>query len=305
MREITFEEFVNNLTEGIKKNLPEDLKEAKIDVVTTIKNNDTKVTGLCIRVREENLTPTIYVAEYYKDYVNNKMDLEEIIKEVIDLRIKFRKEKKMDMNWIEDFDQVKGKIIPTFAGLEENNKAIMEMCPYVKILDMIMIFRIVVDIDGNDKGMGSIVVKDDMQNKWRVTTQTLFETALKNAKGSFKIRSMFETVSNMVGSENVDKEVFKEDLMYVITNKSMMYGAAAIIDEEFMWDVYDKIGGDFYIIPSSVHELIALPFSKVDEDTDFINDMIKTVNKTQLEEKDVLSDHAYKFTKENGLEMCE
>ena len=113
---------------------------------------------------------------------------------------------------------------------------------------------------------------------------------------------MGEIFKEMMRASDHEAEMFNDNPMYVLTNKEMTFGAAAIIDEEFMWDVYDKIGGDFIIIPSSIHELIAVPMTEMENNKDYVNNMIKDVNRTQVEQKDRLSNHAYKFTKENALE---
>lgn len=302
MREITFEEFLNNLAKGIEENLPEELKNAKVEIQTITKNNGTKLTAINIRLENENMTPTIYVSEYYKDYINNKKEMEEIIKEVINLRQKHRKPN-MDLNWLEDFYKVKDKIIPTFIGLEENNKEIMDMCPYVKILDMVMVFRIEIDIT-EDNQKGTVIIKRDLQDKLGVTTDTLFETALKNIKEkkSLQIKSMKEVMMEMIGADSFEAGIMDNNPMYIISNKEMVFGSYALIDEEFMWDVYDKLGDDFIIIPSSIHELIVIPMKELEMNHDYVNKIIKDVNRTQLDKKDVLSNHAYKFTKSEGLE---
>ena len=302
MRETSFEEFINMLIEEVKENLPEELKNATVEVQTVTKNNNTELKSLLIKIEGENLTPSIYLEQFYKDYRNNKMELEEIVLKVIELRIKHRKETKMDLNYLEDFEAIKKDIIPTFAGLEEYNKELMERCPYVKILDMVMVFRIVINIKDENGVTGTILIKDDLQNKLGVTTQTLFETALKNVKGNFKCKKMGEIFKEMMGASDLEAEMFNDNPMYVLTNKEMIFGAAAIIDEEFMWDVYDKIGGDFIIIPSSIHELIAIPMTEMENNAEYVNNMIKDVNRTQVEQEDRLSNHAYKFTKENALE---
>lgn len=303
MRDITFEEFLNNLAKGIEENLPEDFKGAKVEIQTVTKNNGTKLTAINIRLENENMTPTIYVSEYYKDYINNKKEIEEIIKEVINLRQKHR-QPNMDLNWLENFDEVKDKIIPTFIGLEESNRELMDMCPYVKILDMVMVFRIVVDFKNDNNGMGTIIIKKDLQDKLGVTTDTLFETALKNIKEkkSLQIKSMKEVMMEMMGADSFEAGILDDNPLYVISNKEMVFGSYALIDEEFMWNVYDKLGDDFIIIPSSIHELIIIPMKELEINPDYVNNMIKDVNRTQLDKKDVLSNHAYKFTKTEGLE---
>lgn len=209
----------------------------------------------------------------------------------------------MDLNWLEDFYEIKDKIIPTFIGLEENNKELMETCPYIKILDMIIVFRIEIDIT-EDNQKGTVIIKRDLQDRLGVTTQTLFETALRNIKEkrSLTFKSMKQVMMEMIGADNFEAGIMDDCPMYIISNKEMVFGSYALIDEEFMWDVYDKIGDDFIIIPSSIHELIVMPMKELKTNPEYVNDMIENVNRTQLEKKDILSNHAYKFTKSEGLE---
>ena len=59
----------------------------------------------------------------------------------------------------------------------------------------------------------------------------------------------------------------------------------------------ERIGRDVYIIPSSVHELLLYPANEnaiVPE----INSMINEVNRNVLNPIDVLSDHAYFYSRE-------
>ena len=59
----------------------------------------------------------------------------------------------------------------------------------------------------------------------------------------------------------------------------------------------ELLGSDYYILPSSTHEVILVP------DTAGINakelcDMVKQANRTVVEEKDILSDKDYHYSKD-------
>ena len=62
-----------------------------------------------------------------------------------------------------------------------------------------------------------------------------------------------------------------------------------------------QIEADLYIVPSSVHEVILIP---VDDDItkDGLDEMVRSVNSTELSKEEILSDSAYLFTRENGFE---
>ena len=59
---------------------------------------------------------------------------------------------------------------------------------------------------------------------------------------------------------------------------------------------------DFYIIPSSVHEVLLIWLRNKDDDTvSSLSDMIKDVNLTQVTDNERLSNCLYKY---NSLEDC-
>lgn len=70
-----------------------------------------------------------------------------------------------------------------------------------------------------------------------------------------------------------------------------MNGAIAIIKaKERLAQMYPN---GYYVIPSSVHEMLVLNMDYTDEDT--ITGIIRDVNANVLDPKDYLSDHAYVF----------
>jgi hypothetical protein len=85
--------------------------------------------------------------------------------------------------------------------------------------------------------------------------------------------------------------------MYVLTNTSGSLGAAAL----FYPDVKDKaaelIGSDYYILPSSTHEVILVPDSAGINPKELC-EMVKQANRTVVDEKDILSDNVYHYSRD-------
>ena len=83
-----------------------------------------------------------------------------------------------------------------------------------------------------------------------------------------------------------------------LTNASGSLGAAAL----FYPDVKDKaaelLGSDYYILPSSVHEVILVPDSAGINATELC-DMVKQANRTVVEEHDILSDNVYHYSRDD------
>ena len=84
--------------------------------------------------------------------------------------------------------------------------------------------------------------------------------------------------------------------MIVISNKQRINGASAIFYEDVLSTVAEKFGTDLYILPSSVHECIAVPYDE-ERLEDFLQ-MVTEINATQLKIDEVLSDNVYYFNAE-------
>ena len=85
--------------------------------------------------------------------------------------------------------------------------------------------------------------------------------------------------------------------MYVLTNKRRTQGAVCILYEGILWECYKCIGEDYYILPSSVHEVILLADTG-EEDIQLLKRMVREVNATQVLPEEVLSDSVYYFDRE-------
>lgn len=87
--------------------------------------------------------------------------------------------------------------------------------------------------------------------------------------------------------------------MYVITNSKSLYGAASIfLDEtiEKLEKLSHQMNSNLYLIPSSIHEWIAI--SMKCRDVKELSETVSMVNSTQFDEEDWLSDHIYLFDAE-------
>ena len=99
----------------------------------------------------------------------------------------------------------------------------------------------------------------------------------------------------------VDEGEEEEESLYVLSNKLRSFGAASMLYEGILEKVGQKLGENYYILPSSIHEVIVVPESKSPVKQD-LEEMVREINETQVEEEEVLSDRVYYFSrKENRL----
>ena len=81
--------------------------------------------------------------------------------------------------------------------------------------------------------------------------------------------------------------------MYIITNERKLFGAASMLYEEPIHELAEQVGGDLYILPSSVHEVIA-DFDSPEE----LAEMVYEINMEQVDINDRLSNQVYHYDRD-------
>lgn len=110
-------------------------------------------------------------------------------------------------------------------------------------------------------GMASVMIQAPMLMEWGITSEELWETAMKNLKKEqHTIKGMGEILKEVlgVGEDGMDDAC----PMYILGNPELCHGAAGILREDLMKEFAEKIKRNFYILPSSIHELILVPDNK-------------------------------------------
>ena len=87
--------------------------------------------------------------------------------------------------------------------------------------------------------------------------------------------------------------------MFVLTNDRKTNGANILLFKEQLAELAEKVDDDFFILPSSIHELLAIPAFQVD-DAEQLRQMVREVNDTQVAPDEILGYEAYLYNRETG-----
>lgn len=89
--------------------------------------------------------------------------------------------------------------------------------------------------------------------------------------------------------------------MFILRTDTGMFGASALLFDDVMQQAYGKLGENFYILPSSINELILLPETFADGDLAPFQQMVREVNsnKSLVSDEEHLSDNIYYYDGEN------
>ena len=293
-------EFSEKMKTEVRECLPDDVyQEIIIDNVEVVKMNDQKLYGLTFKIPGVDAAPTLYVNEMYEAYKDGA-DIGYLASEMANMYSASRNA--VSPPEVElSYDNVKDKLTVRLLEKSRNREFLANM-PYVSVGHGL---AVIADINmGEDRGgEWRIAVNNNVLDSLDVDIETLFSDAMKSSV-VLDPPTLVDMTSALFAPEknnllDRDEPIVPEDVggMYVLTNTSGSLGAAAL----FYPDVKDKaaelIGSDYYILPSSIHEVIIVPDS-AGINAKELCDMVKQANRTVVDEKDILSDNVYHYSRD-------
>ena len=315
---MTYEKFVDYVKERIEELLGDD---NIVRIHKVLKNNDVELDALTVLNKASNVSPTIYLNQYYEDYMKG-FELDYIIQEIYNLYEEHSKKLNFNINVFKDYSKICNRIAFKLINTKSNEKLLNDI-PSVPFMDLSIVFYCLLDDDY--LGSATALIHNVHMDMWNVSVKELYKRAkentplllgceLKNMNDMIKemlICDLQETIyekddrydrnCNMPGPEIVAEGLMKDIVddenaitMYVLTNRPRTNGAVCMIYDNVIKNFAKEMKKDLFILPSSVHEVILVPI--VDGiSREELTKMVKEVNTKELDEIDVLSDHVYYY----------
>ena len=167
----------------------------------------------------------------------------------------------------------------------------------IKGTDMVVTFQS--KLDESDKGVIYAALAEGLVKALGMTAKVLLEVAIRNGmkKRPAVLRPLKNVMSEIVFGTNEDSTEDLGDGLVFASCKSGMsdgFGAACLLYPGFLKMAGERLGGGFYILPSSRHELLFLPAMDVDNvNAQEMREKVRTINQNEVEERDRLSDEIY------------
>lgn len=290
---MNYQQFVMALKEKVASLLGENVD---VQIHTALKNNGYERVGLTISEKHINLSPTIYLEEYFK-YLEEDDSIDDIAESVLHVYHEIKFEHSWEVHTISNFEVIKEKIVYKIIHAPRN-EILLKTLPFVPYLDFAIVFYILFDVDEN--GTATIPVTEDLVHLWGTTLNEIHELAIQNTPKLLPavFKPMRIVIEELLGNP-CDDIIQADDIMFVLTNSLRSLGAACILYENILFHIGNFLKENYYILPSSIHEVIIIPESQA-PCINALNEMIVEINQTQVEIEDVLSDHVYYYNLEQG-----
>lgn len=299
---------IREFAEIIKGILEQIYPSGRVVIHEQAKNNGLKRTGISVREDGCNAAPIVYLEELYQQYLVGK-PLTEICHVVTEISRNPERYKYDNISSFADFYVARERICYKLVNAEKNAVLLREI-PHRLWQDMAVIYYILVSKE--PEGISSITIKNGMASLWDVDENTLYETARRNTPSFFGSEVMPMTeVMEQLSKEIPDGETEEISGMeqaelsdgglplYIVSNDCRVNGAIAMLYDGVLEKFAGEIGGDFYILPSSIHETLFMPALPYVEERELL-EMVHEVNAGYVAPEEFLSDNVYHYHVEDG-----
>ena len=300
-RKTGFEEFEENVKDRIKDYLPEKYEDAVIEIRHHEKINESYL-GMCVWTGGNAASPVLNLEKYYALFQNGLTGMEDVIRRMAD--IVQENTILVDLSLVTDYSRIKENLFIRVCDAARNGE-LLKNIPHTRIDDLAVTYHILGSIDAG--GMSSMTVTSQMMADLGITKEQLHQDAMENSPHLFP--PMIENIGIMMRlidmktaglGEEVINEVRKtmdqemQIPMLVVTNREQINGASALFYPGILDQVAEMMGEGYFILPSSVHEWIAVP-DREGLDASQMQAMIKDANQNAVTPDIQLGDAAYHY----------
>ncbi|MCB5890896.1 DUF5688 family protein [Mediterraneibacter faecis] len=276
------EEFIQFVAKNIKYHLPSEFKDFKIEVG--------KHMGLVISEKKSPNTIKIYLDESYEKFMENKNIFP--VMETVANNItqgwhtvgKIRDEKRQAIEFVNNYAEVKKHLQfvlrdPDFTEIPMNQIK-TELGSYVALYE--------INMDKNDAEHISIPITDKLTKRWGITADQLYQDTIKvqAAWNQPLLADLLEMGAYLNGGTRPDNLLSADKIddtgLYVLTNYKLYNGAAMIVHDEMAQKIGNLLQMDYYILPSTVHELLVYPDNGVISITQLQAELFSKVRSGQV-----------------------
>ena len=306
-----YNEFCEELKNVLREKFSDDTYHIAFHTIE--KNNSVSYDGIAIYSTESSVSPNFSIEPLYENYKSGAS-----VERIVDrLAMRYYSEqaqiRNMDLDM--DYENCRDRIVFRLVSYEKN-EAMLKVTPHIRFLDMAVVFYVLVY--QSEEKVGSFRITKSLMAMWKVDEEYLMKLATENTKRLFplKIHDMNQMVLGILAKKEMDtdlteyfqKEIAPDeiDTPVILTTELGINGAAVILYDDTLHVVSDLMQGNFYILPSSIHEVLAIPHtSEMSLKSQELKKIVCEVNEECLVKDEFLSEHVYFYNAEKDiLEIC-
>lgn len=288
-----FEAFEKELAKGAAQLLG---SEYELEFRQVKKANET-YDALTIKPVGSNIGVNLNANALYAEYEKGT-SLETIVDKAVNMaKTALKNRPDFDIDAFKDYEKMKSTLVIEVIS-KEANAELLEKVPYKELEDMAIVYRFLVG--SAPEGTGTILITNQMLESYGITAEQLHDDAIRFAAQNrpMEILGMSQVLAKQMGVDSLEAlglNIPQEDeKVFVASTKDNLHGAAVIAYPDFLEKASERLGGSFFILPSSIHECILVP-DKGGIVHESLKNMVREVNATTVDSVDKLTDNVYHY----------
>lgn len=280
---MNFEDFTTAMTTAVSPLLPDGTSASLICIP---RNNGTVRHALYVTGPDLRDSPLFYLEPFYEAYCAGAS--------LSDLALRLAQNYKTIVPFEQSFpdfprkpELLKERIFVKLIHYEKNARW-LESIPHRQVLDLSIIYELVVP--HAQEGYGFSVVTRSMMESFCLTESMLHHIAWQNT-----IRSYPPLICPIQDILPVSFSL----PMYILTNHIKINGASCMFYPDLLRKLSEHLESDLCIFPSSVHEVIVIPWAN-EADKNDMDRIVQEINTSAVRAEEQLSDHAYLYHRQTG-----
>ena len=241
------------------------------------------MTGL----NESGISPVIYLDHLFNCHKEGVSD-EKLVQETVTQFVKYRN-LKANTKLLRDYEQVKEHLRIRVVGATKNEFWADEK---VSLVEGDFIHSCYLSFCNDEFGYATIDVSKRQADNWQVSYEQVIEDA---RKGSTNMKVELCSVTQILAeTQSVENYMEYPDLLpeqeslFSLREQGSPFGASVIARLDILHRVGEILKDDYYILPSSVEEVLLIP-ARYWEEPGELNEMVRKINEKEVLLKDRLS----------------
>lgn len=291
-----YESFKQQLLATLREFFPADTR-ISIDVFSH--NNHLSLDGLTILESGSNISPTIYLESYFIQYEQGTA-FSDICRQITAHYYEHRYTQNIDTSFFTCLDKVRPRIVYKLINYDKN-KQLLAQIPHFTYLDLAIVFYCLIAGDTHENA--SILIYSSHLDYWNISKDTLLLFAQQNTPQLLPWRCdsltdllfpMLDALPKEMQNQTLPSRETKEVPMHVLTNERCYFGACCLLYPDALQEISDTLGDNLFLLPSSIHEVILVPASAVENPSE-LRETVHEVNLTEVAQDEILSDSVYYY----------
>lgn len=285
--------IMDEITEAVKAEAGEGYEVTCAEVE---KNNGVIQPVIRIWKHGTSICPSMYIDPFLEKIASGSLSAEKAACEILEAfgHCQGRGGRYKEILEQLDKEEILKRVMCQLIGTKSNGERLKDM-PHKEMLDLSVVYRMTLDEDSSERSI--IVMTNEICREYGIGLDELDDAARHNTEQSgFSVMNLGAAMAALIGAEQ-DSSVRgggSQD-MFVLTNEESYCGAAVMLYPQYFDKLATDIDSDLYVLPSSLHEVLAVPAYAVPPEP--LREMVANVNRTAVDDQDVLSWNVYRYSR--------